>query len=67
MAKKSNPYGTGLFHKRTKPKRKGRHSKRPNKRNTHKVYRGQGRRQYLTCSINYTIILQINNNKKGYK
>jgi hypothetical protein len=44
MAKKSNPYGTGLYHKRTKPKRKGRHSKRPNKRNTHKLYRGQGRR-----------------------
>jgi hypothetical protein len=32
MAKKSNPYGTGLYHKRTKPKRKGRHSKRPNKK-----------------------------------
>jgi len=44
MAKKSNPYGTGLYHKRTKPKRKGRHSKRPNKKNTFKLYRGQGRK-----------------------
>jgi gamma-glutamyltranspeptidase len=31
MAKKSNPYGTGLFYKRTKKKRPGRHSKSPNK------------------------------------
>ena len=44
MAKKSNPYGTGLFFKRTKKKRPGRHSKKPNKRNTHKVYIGQGRK-----------------------
>jgi hypothetical protein len=44
MAKKSNPYGTGLFFKRTKKKRPGRHSKKPNKRNTRKVYKGQGRK-----------------------
>jgi len=44
MAKKSNPYGTGLFFKRTKKKRPGRHSKKPNKKNTRKVYNGQGRK-----------------------
>ena len=27
MAKKSNPYGTGLFYKRTKKKRQGRNRK----------------------------------------
>lgn len=43
MAKKSNPYGTGLFFKRTKKKRPGRHSKKPNKRNDRKEYKGQGR------------------------
>jgi hypothetical protein len=43
MAKKSNPYGTGLFFKRTKKKRPGRHSKRPNKSVSKKKYNGQGR------------------------
>ena len=35
--------GTGGFIKLTNKKRPGRHSKRPNKKNTHKVYKGQGR------------------------
>jgi hypothetical protein len=35
--------GTGGFIKLTNKKRPGRHSKRPNKKNTHKVYIGQGR------------------------
>jgi hypothetical protein len=43
MAKKSNPYGTGLFYKRTKKKRPGRHSKSPNKSFDKKKYNGQGR------------------------
>jgi len=41
--KKSNPYGTGLFYKRTKKKRPGRHSKSPNKSFDKKKYNGQGR------------------------
>ena len=36
--------GTGTFIKQTNKKRPGRHSKRPNKRNSKKEYRGQGRR-----------------------
>ena len=36
--------GSGAFIKLTNKKRPGRHSKRPNKKNTHKVYNGQGRR-----------------------
>ena len=36
--------GTGTFIKQTNKKRPGRHSKRPNKRNERKEYRGQGRR-----------------------
>ena len=36
--------GTGTFIKQTNKKRPGRHSKRPNKRNSRKEYRGQGRR-----------------------
>ena len=36
--------GTGTFIKQTNKKRPGRHSKRPNKRNDRKKYRGQGRR-----------------------
>jgi len=44
MPKKVNTYGTGLFFKRTKPKRPGRHSKKVNKHNTKKKYRGQGRK-----------------------
>jgi len=43
MARKLN-VGNGQFIKQTNKKRPGHHSKRPNKRNTHKVYRGQGRR-----------------------
>ena len=35
--------GTGGFIKHTNKKRPGRHSKRPNKRNTRKQYKGQGR------------------------
>lgn len=36
--------GSGAFIKQTNKKRPGRHSKRPNKRNSKKEYRGQGRR-----------------------
>ncbi len=36
--------GNGIFIEKTNKKRPGRHSKRPNKRNTHKVYMGQGRK-----------------------
>ena len=36
--------GSGTFIKRTNKKRPGRHSKRPNKRNSRKEYKGQGRR-----------------------
>jgi len=38
------PKGYGYVHvKRTQRKRPGRHSKRPNKNNPHKRYRGQGK------------------------
>lgn len=37
--------GNGKFIKQTNKKRPGRHSKRPNKRNTRKPYKGQGRKQ----------------------
>jgi len=43
MARKAS-VGNGLFIKQSNKKRPGRHSKRPNKRNTHKVYNGQGRK-----------------------
>ena len=43
MARKIS-VANGQFIQQTNKKRPGRHSKRPNKRNTHKVYRGQGRR-----------------------
>ena len=36
--------GHGTFIKHNNKKRPGRHSKRPNKRNDKKEYRGQGRR-----------------------
>ena len=36
--------GSATFIKHTNKKRPGRHSKRPNKRNSKKEYRGQGRR-----------------------
>lgn len=36
--------GTGSFIKQTNKKRPGRHSKKPNKQNKRKTYRGQGRR-----------------------
>ena len=36
--------GTGTFIKQTNKKRPRRHSKRPNKKNDRKKYRGQGRR-----------------------
>ena len=42
MAKKPK-YGLNTYHKRTRKKRPGRHSKRPNKNNPHKRYRGQGK------------------------
>jgi hypothetical protein len=35
--------GSGTFIKQTNKKRPRRHSKRPNKRNDRKEYRGQGR------------------------
>jgi len=43
MARKIS-LGNGQFIQQTNKKRPGRHAKKPNKRNTHKVYRGQGRR-----------------------
>jgi hypothetical protein len=43
MARKVS-IGNGAFIKQTNKKRPGRHSKRPNKRNDKKEYRGQGRR-----------------------
>ena len=36
--------GSGKFIKRTNKKRPGRHDKKPNKRNSRKEYKGQGRR-----------------------
>ena len=36
--------GSGTFIKRTNKKRPGRHAKKPNKRNSRKKYKGQGRR-----------------------
>jgi len=36
--------GSGTFIKHTNMKRQGRHSKRPNKRNDRKEYKGQGRK-----------------------
>jgi len=36
--------GTGTFIKHTNKKRPGRHAKKPNKHNSRKKYRGQGRR-----------------------
>jgi hypothetical protein len=43
MARKVS-VGNGLFIEQTNKKRPGRHSKSPNKRNTHKIYIGQGRK-----------------------
>ena len=44
MAKKRPLFGVSNYKKRTQKKRKGRISKRPNKRNSkRKKYRGQGR------------------------
>lgn len=50
MAKKV-ALGNGKFIKQTNKKRPGRHSKRPNKRNSRKPYKGQGRKQQLTSII----------------
>ena len=36
--------GSGTFIKRTNKKRPGRHAKKPNKSNSRKEYKGQGRR-----------------------
>ena len=47
MARKVN-LGNGKFIEQTNKKRPGRHSKSPNKRNSRKEYRGQGRKQQLT-------------------
>jgi hypothetical protein len=44
MARKVN-LGNGKFIEQTNKKRPGRHSKNPNKRNSRKKYRGQGRKQ----------------------
>ena len=44
MARKVN-LGNGKFIEQTNKKRPGRHSKGPNKRNSRKEYRGQGRKQ----------------------
>ena len=50
MAKKV-ALGNGKFIQQTNKKRPGRHSKRPNKRNSRKPYVGQGRKQEWT-SVN---------------
>ncbi len=44
MAKKVS-LGNGKFLEQTNKTRPGRHSKSPNKRNSRKKYRGQGRKQ----------------------
>jgi hypothetical protein len=44
MARKVN-LGNGKFIEQTNKKRPGRHSKRPNKKNSRKPYVGQGRKQ----------------------
>ena len=44
MARKVN-LGNGKFIEQSNKKRPGRHSKSPNKRNTRKKYKGQGRKQ----------------------
>ncbi len=44
MAKKVS-LGNGKFIEQTNKKRPGCHSKSPNKRNTRKEYKGQGRKQ----------------------
>ena len=43
MAKKRPLFGVSNYVKRTRKKRPGRHSKRPNKKFNKKKYRGQGR------------------------
>ena len=43
MAKKQK-YGLNTYHKRTRKKRPGRHSKRPNKKNRRKPSIGQGKK-----------------------
>ena len=45
--------GTGGFISQSKKKRPGRHSKKLNKRNTRKEYKGQGRRQ---LTLDYYLI-----------
>tara|TARA_R100000455_G_C6216804_1_gene82545 strand:- start:586 stop:714 length:129 start_codon:yes stop_codon:yes gene_type:complete len=40
---KAPKFGVNTYHKRSTRKRPGRHAKKPNKKNTKKKYRGQGR------------------------
>ena len=48
MARKKKPLFGGSNYKKKRPrKRPGRHAKRPNKNNTKKKYKGQGRRRVL--------------------
>ena len=56
MARKVN-LGNGKFIEQTNKKRPGRHSKSPNKRNSRKEYRGQGRKQQLDKAILISYIL----------
>ena len=60
MARKVN-LGNGKFIEQSNKKRPGRHSKSPNKRNTRKEYKGQGRKQYLSAQklngrVVYTVL-----------
>ena len=64
MARKVN-LGNGKFIQQTNKKRPGRHSKSPNKRNSRKEYRGQGRKQQLDKAILISYIL--GNKQERYK
>ncbi len=60
MARKVN-LGNGKFIEQSNKKRPGRHSKSPNKRNSRKKYRGQGRKQQLDL---FSVISYILGNKQ---
>ena len=60
MARKVN-LGNGKFIEQSNKKRPGRHSKSPNKRNTRKEYKGQGRKQQLDL---FNVISYILGNKQ---
>ena len=47
MARKKPLFGASNYKKKRPRKRPGRHAKSPNKNNTKKKYKGQGRRRVL--------------------